>query len=287
QKEVRNQNMLLNIFDVDHGACALITTSNNRHLMIDCGHHADKRWYPGNALNAMGIYTLDRLFITHFDEDHCSGVGDLLNKTMVQALVTNNSLSPQLVRQMKSGHTLGNGVSRLLESMENTFTGGPVSAVDDADFGDTSFYVYRNEYNPFFGITDSNNLSLAIIVRCGPHTILFPGDLEVAGWRALLTYPKFVSDLKDVNYFFASHHGRSNGYCAEVMSLCPNIQAVIFSDEGIVHETQKTADLYRKHASGIHFGGSIRRVLSTRRDNSMKFHLSEHGGGTVELNVAA
>ncbi|PTN04162.1 beta-lactamase superfamily II metal-dependent hydrolase [Rhodovulum imhoffii] len=279
--------MLLNIFNVDHGACALVTTSNGRRVLIDCGHHAEERWLPGAALNSMGIYNIDRLFITNFDEDHCSGIGDLLSRVFVQALVTNNTITSQAVREMKSANGMGNGIRRLIESMERTFTGGPVSAVDDANFGDASFSVFRNPYDPYFGFSDTNNLSLAIFIRCGPHKIVFPGDLEVRGWKALMQNPAFARELRDVTLFVASHHGRLNGYSREVMEACPNIQAVIFSDDGIAYQTQETVDLYRQHANGIIFDGKLRRVLTTRRDRSMIFHLNEAGGGTVSLNVAA
>lgn len=283
--------MLLKVFNVDHGACALITTSNGRHVLIDCGHHAEKRWFPGTALNAMGIYALDRLMVTNFDEDHVSGIGDLFDKTVTQALLTNSTISSQNVRQMKAergmGRGMGRGIRRLVESMEQTFTGGPVSRANNADFGDTSFSVYRNSYNPVFGFTDTNNLSLAIFVRCGPHKVIFPGDLEKPGWRALLQHPAFIRELHDVTLFVASHHGRLNGYCPEVMAQCPSIQAVIFSDEGIVYDTQETASLYRTHAAGIWFDGQPRRVLTTRTDKSMQFHFNAMGGGQAYLNVAA
>lgn len=279
--------MLLNVFNVDHGACALVTTSNGRRMMIDCGHHDREGWFPGAALNAMGIYTLDRLVITNFDEDHCSGLADLSDRTAVGALMTNGTISSQTVRHMKAENGMGHGIRRLVESMENDFTGGPVPVADQADFGDTSFSFYRNPYSPAFGFKDANNLSLVTFVRCGPHKIIFPGDLERLGWMALLRDPAFVRELQGVTLFVASHHGRLSGYCPEAISLCPRIQAVIFSDGGIVYETQETAGLYRKHATGILFDGQLRRVLTTRTDRSMRFQLDQMGGGNAFLNVAA
>jgi hypothetical protein len=32
--------MKLQIFDVEHGACSLLTADNNARVMIDCGHNA-------------------------------------------------------------------------------------------------------------------------------------------------------------------------------------------------------------------------------------------------------
>jgi hypothetical protein len=41
--------MFLEVFDVEHGACALITTSNGKRVMIDCGHNAATNWRPGSS----------------------------------------------------------------------------------------------------------------------------------------------------------------------------------------------------------------------------------------------
>jgi|GEM_PF-715376 hypothetical protein len=71
-----------------------------------------------------------------------------------------------------------------------------------------------------------NNLSLVTFVKCGHHKIIFPGDMETEGWRRLLQNPEFVHELNGVNLFVASHHGRENGYCEEVLDLCPNIRGV-------------------------------------------------------------
>jgi beta-lactamase superfamily II metal-dependent hydrolase len=95
--------------------------------------------------------------------------------------------------------------------------------------------------------------------------IIFPGDLEAAGWRALLQNKSFISQLSRVNIFVTSHHGRETGYCPEVFNYCaPHI--FIISDREIVHETQK--QLYARHASGVLWNGGPERryVLTTRSD---------------------
>lgn len=279
--------MLLNIFDVDHGACALITTSNRRRVLIDCGRNAAKRWYPGTALNAMGVYSIDDLYVTNFDEDHVSGFADLTQKVVVEVLVKNGTVGPRELAAMKSEHGMGPGIGLLHQAMLQTSIGGAPTGLGSYDYGDTTFTVFRNPYNPVFGFSDSNNLSLAVFVSCGPHKILFPGDLEKPGWRAILKSEAFVRELHGVSLFVASHHGRENGYCPEVMALCPNIEAIIISDESKVYQTQETTDLYRKHARGFIYDNQRRRVLTTRRDSSMKFQLSQAGGGSVLLNLAA
>lgn len=81
--------MILEVFDVEHGACALVTTSNCRRIMIDCGHNAKSGWRPGTFLVGAGIPRLDRLFVTNYDEDHVSGYPDLISNVVVDVLERN------------------------------------------------------------------------------------------------------------------------------------------------------------------------------------------------------
>lgn len=48
--------MQLQIFDVEHGACALLTADNGTRLMIDCGHNATTGWRPGSYLLFGGCF---------------------------------------------------------------------------------------------------------------------------------------------------------------------------------------------------------------------------------------
>lgn len=175
----------------------------------------------------------------------------------------------------------------MVRSIDHVFTGGPLPVADD--FGDTVFSAYRNSYGPPpFGFDYENNLSLVVFIKCGDHKIIFPGDMEKAGWRWLLLNPAFAAELHGVTLFVASHHGRENGYCPEVMDLCPNIRAIIISDKKKGYQTQETVPLYRKHASGVHFpDGRVRRVFTTRRDSSMQFTVPPLGTAYVNLNLIA
>jgi beta-lactamase superfamily II metal-dependent hydrolase len=278
--------MILEIFDVEHGACALITTSNGRRIMVDAGHNASNGWKPGTFLARAGIRYLDRLFISNYDEDHVSGYRDLIQHVNIAVLARNTSVSPGTIRYLKTEDGMGDGIETLINSIEGTFTGGPPPAIDD--FGDTTFSFYYNRYGALPGFfDDENNLSMVTFITCGHHKIVFPGDMEKAGWLQLLRDPSFVRELDGVNLFVASHHGRENGYCEEVLNLCPQIRAVVISDKKKGHQTQETVDRYRSYASGFQYGTGTRRVLTTRRDSSMQFLLPPFGTGMVYLDLAA
>ncbi|XAT59571.1 hypothetical protein GN278_01245 [Rhodobacteraceae bacterium Araon29] len=279
--------MLLEIFDVEHGACALVTTSNGRRALIDCGHNATTGWYPGTALANKGVDFLDRLFITNFDEDHVSGIRDLQTHVYIQTLVRNPTVGVSELYALKSQNGMGPGVRTMAQNIQRVFIGGPPTLLDEADFGDTVFRTYYNSYGPYGGFLDSNNLSMVVFVSCGGHKIVFPGDMEKAGWQALLSNPAFRRDLSDVTLFVASHHGRENGLSHPALSLCQSIQAVIISDQHLGYQSQETVAEYRKYARGIEYDGKLRRVLTTRSDASMRFELSKGGGGHVRLNMVA
>jgi beta-lactamase superfamily II metal-dependent hydrolase len=137
------------------------------------------------------------------------------------------------------------------------------------------------------GFADENNLSLVVFVTCGQHKFIFPGDIEKEGWRQLLRNPTFVAELRNVSVFVASHHGRENGYCEDVLNLCPGIQAVVISDKKMGHQSQETVSRYRAYARGFGYDGENRHVLTTRRDGRMFFSVPVVGKANVMLGVAA
>jgi beta-lactamase superfamily II metal-dependent hydrolase len=240
--------------------------------LIDCGHNGTTGWKPGTELIGRGIWELDKLVVSNYDEDHVSGYIDLITLVDIKVLVRNASVAPSVIRTLKSEDGMGAGIAHLVHTIEHYFTGGPPSAVED-DLGDTTLTFFRNTPGiPPFGFDDENNLSLVMFVTCGAHRLIFPGDMEKAGWRALLQDPLFIVYLSRVTLFVASHHGRENGYLEEVMRLCPNVRAVIISDKKRGLQSQETVNDYRRHATGVRMSdGSERRVLTTRRDGYMRF----------------
>jgi beta-lactamase superfamily II metal-dependent hydrolase len=266
--------MLLEIFDVEHGACALISTSNGKLIMIDCGHNSSTGWRPSTELVARKYGFLDKLIISNYDEDHVSAFEDLNRTVIIEKIVRNRAVSPADIRILKSDDGMGSGIAALVKSLEHQFI-GPVSSVENEDLGDTHLKTFLNHPGaPPWGFDDENNLSLVTFVSCGGHRLIFPGDMEKAGWRALIRDPLFRQHLGGVTFFVASHHGRENGYLKEALDLCPNILAVIISDKKMGHQTQETVATYRSHARGFMLNGETRRVLTTRRDGYMNFFVN-------------
>jgi beta-lactamase superfamily II metal-dependent hydrolase len=135
-------------------------------------------------------------------------------------------------------------------------------------------------YNNYPAFTDTNNLSLAVLIKYGAFSILFPGDLERDGWRALLQRADFREALRTLDVLVASHHGRENGFCPELFNYC-RPQAIVISDKPIQHETQRTLPDYRAVTTDrgvfVRTTGKMRHVLTTRRDGTIQFDVAGDG----------
>lgn len=263
--------MNLQIFDVEHGACALLTADNNTRLMIDCGHNASTNWKPGSYLLKQGIKSIDILAVTNYDEDHVSGANDLFDKLDVKSLWRNKSVSPKTIKMLKSDDGMGPGIDRLFSEIENTYIVNGSSSVPIFE-GLTIRKCFYSSY-PIFD--DENNLSMAIFLKCHNIGVMFTGDLEKPGFSELLKNEEFKQALRETNVYVASHHGRENGCSTEVAALLTNVYYVVISDKGYAHETQKTIPFYADIAKGGPFRSNEKRyVLTTRNDAHIAFEFT-------------
>lgn len=261
--------MELDIFDVEHGACALLTCDNGARLMLDCGHNASTGWRPGNHLRKQGIYRLEMLAITNYDEDHVSGLPDLLSNVDVSWLWRNKSVSPDILTSLKSDDGMGEGIDALVE-MARRYTGG--SGESPPEFPGVVRSAFNNTYPEF---QDENNLSLVVHLAINGIGFLFPGDLECNGWLRLLEQDRFRAAVMNTSVLIAAHHGRASGICPDIFAdYGCNPYYVVISDKGYMYDTQETVPFYRNVTRGGPFRGETRHVLTTRRDGHIRFVFS-------------
>jgi beta-lactamase superfamily II metal-dependent hydrolase len=271
----------LEIFDVQHGQCSLLSSDAGAHMLIDCGHTGGTGWRPSVMLRYRGIGHLDELLITNCDEDHASDLPNVRQAVSIGSLSHNPTVSGYDLYHLKAQGGIGAGIAALADM--TTEFGHPI--VSWPDYDGMTYRHFWNRYPDDFD--DENNLSLVTVMRWpGAHglpgfSILYGGDMEKPGWLRLLQRDDFFHEVRDVSVFVASHHGRLNGFCGELFEwtgLRPDI--FVISDSGIQHATQDTIALYRKYARGIAHNGQERRVITTRRDGWIRFFI-EHGRATM------
>lgn len=264
--------MKLEIFNVEHGACALLTCDNGARMMIDCGHNASTQWYPGDYLRSIGVTYLDMLVITNYDQDHISGYPNLADKVVIGSMFRNVSVTPQIIYQLKSDvGTVSPAMTRFVHDLLNNFSGGGGTWTPPNYPG----VVWDSMCNPYPVFDDENNLSLAMYLNIRNTGFLFTGDLEKAGWLRLLANSASLRDaVKRTHILMASHHGRESGRCPELFDVygCTP-QIVVVSDAYKQHMSQETSNYYYSKCTGIEGfrNDGHRRVLTTRCDGHITF----------------
>lgn len=267
---------LLQVFDVDHGACALLTMRTPvgaKRVMVDCGHSADlggRPWTPGAHLRRLGIGHVDLLVCTNYDEDHASGVPSLVqNGISVGCILGNPSVPPEVISHLKSGDGMGSGIRALSTAMAMRREKGLVEDVPNIPGVELTW-----AWNQWPYWNSENNLSLVLYMRVWQTNFLFTGDMERDGFECLLRNERFSALMPSVHVLLAPHHGRENGRCPKLFEdhRC-RPQLVVVSDCAKRHQSQETVPYYAQKASGVTNVRSqaARFVMATRSDGEILF----------------
>ena len=290
--------MRFTVHDVGHGQCISLI-HNNKAMLWDCGSDIWSR--PSEFLSDYGVTEIRRLIITNYDHDHIADLPDLNKKFKIIAF-RRNKLENSVIRKIKKDSN-----SHITNAMEVAFEMNDGYNYNNSipEFPNVTLKTYHNNYgtgnNEFI---DTNNLSLVSFLTVNDTKIIIPGDLEKAGWEALIKRSDFRNELKDVDIFVASHHGRENGFCDLLFQdfpLRPRLctpKVFIFSDSNIEFSTQESMSLkygslidepkcvlhkssheaflikdFTSYLRSITTGYTNRKVLTTRNDGTFYFNL--------------
>lgn len=266
--------MKIDIFDVGHGACSVITGPDGKRLMVDCGSKKDPPyWWP--SIQFYGE-TFDGLILTNLDEDHVDDFESTLKNLRVATVCVNNTIDATRLKLLKP-KGMRAGVEAVHSYLQN-----PSCLNLVLNLPQITVSMFRLPYGAF---SDTNNLSLVTFVEYGRFCIVYPGDIEEAGWKQMLLNSSFSALLRRVNLFVTSHHGRESGCCAELFTYARcNPDAFIISDKEMVHDTQETTAWYRQHAKGLHKIlenpwdiPETRYVFTTRNDRCISINVPLDG----------
>lgn len=285
---------ILHIFNVDHGACALLSirdwfSTKIYHVLIDCGHSTDlngRRWTPGAELSAINIRYVDMLICTNYDEDHASGVPSLIEHDIhVGCILGNPSVPAAVIEHLKSKDGMGAGIQILVQSLAERAANGKAQVPPNIPGLELMW-----AWNPWPHFDDENNLSLVAHLEIFGFKFLFPGDMEKAGFENLLRNETISSWMPQLDVLMASHHGRESGrYPPMFEDHGCRPQLIIISDCAKKHQSQETANYYYLKAIGIASfrNEGPRSVLTTRTDKYIRFEFNgvhKNHGGTCNVS---
>jgi len=83
-----NPFLRVDCFDVGQGDAALITCSDNSHLMIDCSNAEAAKFELIPVLKHRNVHRIENLAISHFDVDHAGGALELMQEIQIGRIIT-------------------------------------------------------------------------------------------------------------------------------------------------------------------------------------------------------
>jgi beta-lactamase superfamily II metal-dependent hydrolase len=264
--------MDIRIYDVEHGDCILILSSQNEAVLVDCGYNRTTGWRPSEGLAKQGFGArrrLHHLIITHPDQDHLADLPQVLEQLQPLHVWQHPQLTVRTLADLKATLTMAQAAYT-----DRQKTIGELQPIElTRQF--TTMEV-RQFYLPIGSVRDVNDLSLLTFIKGDGITICLAGDLNARGWRLHLTNKAVQYWLRETNILVASHHGRVSGYLDKAFEFL-NPKLILISDK----EQAKGRSVvqrapYRDHAFGVKLpDGSWRKVLTTRGDGRIRIVIKD------------
>lgn len=165
----------LTMLDVGQGDCLFFHTESGKNILVDGGSTSVSKVGTYRILPFLkykGIRSLDYMVLTHCDEDHMSGLLEILEQCGAGGVTVKNLLIPDVAE--KEGY-----LSILTLAQKKGIPAGCLSRGDHLQSGDLSLQCLNPEKD---FVTDSANAaSLTLSLRYGAFSCLLTGDLEGEG----------------------------------------------------------------------------------------------------------
>ncbi|MFR9496370.1 MAG: MBL fold metallo-hydrolase [Rikenellaceae bacterium] len=264
--------MKIKFYDVEHGCCTHIITPNGKHILVDVGSKSDSSIV--DHIRKHYTSTIHQLYITHPHEDHIYDIPRLVETMTLKVLSRPKDAFPIKPQKQEDTHQ---AIADAVNNLNETYT-TPIadddSPTNENNNGGVEFETIQA---PLSKRTkdDLNTFSNIIIVKYQGWKFVLMGDNP----SSILQYmiDNDISDIKskvdDATILLAPHHGRSGEFCKDYFN-CVNPILSIISDKPIVHTTQNdSSSLYK--GRGCELYGSMRYVLSTRKDGNITFEVTK------------
>jgi competence protein ComEC len=199
---------------VGHGDSILITTPNNKNILIDTGD----KYYKKDKLTDYGeqvivpyllknrIKKIDLLILTHMDSDHIGGYESILKAVKIN----NIGISVNSGRKQE--------YKRIREKFQNIKS---LKAGDKFSFDGINFKILAPQKAE--QIVSENNDSIVLLMKYQGVKSLFMGDLEKEGEEELI---KKYKDL-DIDILKIGHHGSKTSSTEEfIQATTPQIALI-------------------------------------------------------------
>lgn len=196
----KESNLKLQFFDVGQGDATLITTPNNKRILVDGGpsSEVDRYLFYEMPINCH----LDYIILTHPHFDHLAGLNRVMERCSVSVILFND-IYYESAEYKK-------WILNVAQRPNLTFLSARNNDVFYVD-GITLYVLWPDSFftnNKNMNINDS---SIVLLVDYNDLEILLPGDVQAEVFKKI-DIPKIRSIVDDgqLEIYKASHHGAKN-----------------------------------------------------------------------------
>ena len=216
--------------DVGQGQC-LILQNEGKYYMVDCGGDtgdkaADK---ASQLLLSQGIFHLDGLIITHYDEDHAGGADQLLSRIPADKIYV----------------PITQGDNRLRDELKQKYSDKIQWVETETELNEVDITIYPSQNRE-----DANESSLCVLFQPEDCDILITGDRSFEGETELMNQV----DLPDLEILVAGHHGSKTSTSWELLNETrPDVAIIsVGADNRYGHPTWETLQRLELFGCGIY-----------------------------------
>ena len=246
----------VSFIDVGQGDCALVETSG-KTVLVDGGNSNEKydvgRYKIKPYLVKRGISSIDYAIITHYHEDHFSGILYLMKNSKIKTLIVSGASNPD----DESNKSL---ILKTAEEMKI-----PVYFFYEKDAVKLSDNAQFTVYSPLRDITySSNDESLVVKFTTNGVSFLFTGDIEKSGESKIVDKDIRADVLK------VPHHGSHSSGSSEFLESVKPKYAVISCGKNNIYKHPHDETLQSLEKAGA-------KILRTDTDGTIVFIVTKDG----------
>ena len=210
------------MLDVGQGECVGIETREHHVYLVDAGSTSKKKTGQYQIipwLKYIGTRSVEGIFITHWDEDHISALGELLEWSESSRVKIRRIFLPDVVLKDEVLETLLQQIEEANVSVEYLSAGEHMT---DGALQISCLHPYAKKVPE-----DRNDASLVLRLSQGDFQMLLTGDLEKSGEDWLVEqarpaveqpHPAAQNPLR-CTILDAGHHGASNATGEALLDL--------------------------------------------------------------------
>lgn len=247
--------MAVHFIDVGQGDATLIICDDEA-MLIDAGDN-NQGTKIQNYLQKQGVKSLKYVIATHPDADHIGGMDVVLYKFNCDTIVMTDEEKDSNTYRDVIDTMKGKGYKNTKPVVGNTYT-----------LGDAEFTIV----GPKRITDDSNNNSVAILLKHGENEFLFTGDAEETQEADIV---KSGISL-DVDVYKVGHHGSKTSSSTELLNLATPTYAVISCGEGnsYGHPHAETLNNLRSNKVKVFRTDEQGSIVATSNGTEIKWNCS-------------